>query len=152
MRRALADTEHVFERGLVRLLADHCVLRYRLKVTLWSMGPDLTRAQLELVRSDACETDLNIDGIGQRIGEIGGAHPSTLSVFSRLVSITCDPARQGTTACLRGLQGNHTQIAHGIAMLKLLIHEREDPLNRQLLCRLLDVHRSAASRLGKALH
>ncbi len=126
----------VYCGGLVRLLADHFLLSYSIRVFLWRETAEAHPAMSEVLRQDCDQLGRIIESLGCRISQYGGRFPVHFGELHDLASFPGAEGWETREDLLQGIHANHDQIITNVAMLRAIVpfadHPEEDAFLRTL--------------------
>ncbi|MEO0990093.1 MAG: hypothetical protein AAFX00_03980 [Pseudomonadota bacterium] len=138
----------VFAGGLVRLLADHCTLKYEAQIFLWTCGGSVNPSLRATLRGNCDQLEHSIDCIGARLAEVQGRFPPTISELAFFSSIPQPLDRSTAASLLDGIRDSHSSIVDNIELLEAIIPWSDLPEDGAMLASLKALHAEAIVKLS----
>lgn len=107
--------------GLVRLLAEHYVIKYQVGVLIWSKVAIPHDKASDIMRKDYQGLGTTIDALGQRMTELSCDFPAYLDDIAKLSSLEPIPYAITDTGYVESLKENHEQIFKSIDFLSTIL-------------------------------
>lgn len=130
----------IFVGGLVRLLADHLLLRYEASVFLWLARAERKSIAYAVVQADHHALQADIDLLGQRLAALGGVFPENLGALAQFCSFQSTRPLTEPAAALKRIRHLHHGLIENIGLLETVVPIEERRDDQELLSSLVARH------------
>lgn len=113
--------------GLTKLLADLCVLRYKVKHLSWHLGPTTYQSICPILEDCICKIDGASERLATSIIAVGGVIPADFDLMHQLSSVKTEDAQLPPADALARIGRDHVQAVEDVDLL-LFALEHDLPL------------------------
>lgn len=113
--------------GLTKLLADLCILRYKVRHLSWHLGPTTHQSIMPILDDCICKIDGASERLAASIIAVGGIIPTDFDIMHQISSVKTEGTVLPPAEALAQIGRDHVQAVEDVDLL-LFALERDIPL------------------------